>query len=77
MQYSRATKLIRDNLDKMHVMADALMKYETIDSKQIDEIMEGKIPSAPESWTDDDNSDTKDGGSAASKESSATTTPAS
>ena len=76
VQYSRATKLIRDNLDKMHIMADALMKYETIDAKQIDEIMEGKIPSAPESWTDDDNSDTK-GGSAASKESSATTTPAS
>jgi cell division protease FtsH len=76
MQYSRATKLIRDNLDKMHIIADALMKYETIDAKQIDEIMEGKIPSAPESWTDDDNSDTK-GGSAASKESSATTTPAS
>ena len=76
VQYSRATKLIRDNLDKIHVMADALMKYETIDAKQIDEIMEGKIPSAPESWTDDDNSDTK-GGSAASKESSATTTPAS
>ena len=76
LQYARATKLIRDNLDKMHVMADALMKYETIDAKQIDEIMEGKTPSAPESWTDDDNSDTK-GGSAASKESSATTTPAS
>ena len=77
LQYARATKLIRDNLDKMHVMADALMKYETIDAKQIDEIMEGKIPSAPESWTDDDNSDTKDGGSAAAKESPATTTPAS
>jgi cell division protease FtsH len=61
----------------MHVMADALMKYETIDAKQIDEIMEGKIPSAPESWTDDDNSDTKNGGSAAAKESPATTTPAS
>ena len=59
IQYKRATKLIKDNLDKMHVMADALMKYETIDAKQIDEIMEGKIPSAPESWTDDDNSDTK------------------
>ena len=31
-QYSRATKLIKDNMDKMHLMADALMKYETIDS---------------------------------------------
>ena len=52
MQYSRATKLIRDNLDKMHVMADVLMKYETIDSKQIDEIMEGRKPSPPADWTD-------------------------
>ena len=46
-QYSRATKLIKDNMDKMHLMADALMKYETIDSGQIDEIMDGKTPSAP------------------------------
>jgi len=35
-QYERATKLIKDNLDKMHLMADALMKYETIDVEQID-----------------------------------------
>jgi cell division protease FtsH len=77
IQYKRATKLIKDNLDKMHVMADALMKYETIDAKQIDEIMEGKTPSAPESWTDDDNSDTKNNGSTTTKESSTTTTPAS
>ena len=27
-------------------MADALMKYETIDSDQIDQIMEGKVPDA-------------------------------
>ena len=31
-QYSRATKLIKDNMDKMHLMADALMKYENIDT---------------------------------------------
>jgi cell division protease FtsH len=68
-QYSRATKLIKDNMDKMHLMADALMKYETIDSSQIDEIMEGKIPSAPESWSDDDdNSNTSGGVSSSSKE---------
>ena len=78
IQYKRATKLIKDNIDKMHIMADALMKYETIDAKQIDEIMDGKVPSAPESWNDDENSDTKDGGSSsAAKESPATTTPAS
>jgi cell division protease FtsH len=77
IQYKRATQLIKDNLDKMHIMADALMKYETIDAKQIDEIMEGKTPSAPESWTDDDNSDTKGSSSTTTKESSTTTTPAS
>ena len=55
-QYTRATKLIKDNLDKMHLMADALMKYETIDTEQIDQIMEGKIPDAPDSWSDDDTS---------------------
>ena len=54
-QYERATKLIKDNLDKMHLMADALMKYETIDVEQIDQIMDGKVPDAPESWSDDDN----------------------
>ena len=54
-QYERATKLINDNLDKMHLMADALMKYETIDVAQIDQIMDGKVPDAPDSWSDDDN----------------------
>ncbi len=79
VQYRRATKLIKDNMDKMHIMADALMKYETIDVKQIDEIMDGKIPSAPESWSDDDNSDTKDGGgpSTAKPKDSPATTPVS
>ena len=54
-QYQRATKLIKDNLEKMHLMADALMKYETIDVEQIDQIMDGKVPDAPDSWSDDDN----------------------
>jgi len=59
-QYSRAKKLIKDNIDKMHTMADALMKWETIDSKQIDDIMNGKEPKPPESWSDDDSSDSGD-----------------
>ena len=36
------------------MMADALMKYETIDSSQIDAIMEGKEPGPPEDWSDDE-----------------------
>lgn len=35
------------------MMADALMKYETIDVGQIDSIMEGKIPDPPKDWTDE------------------------
>jgi len=54
-QYQRATKLVKDNVEKMHLMADALMKYETIDVEQIDQIMDGKVPDAPDSWSDDDN----------------------
>ena len=68
-QYTRATKLIKDNLDKMHLMADALMKYETIDVEQIDQIMEGKVPDAPDSWSDDDNSSSGKPSDVASKDS--------
>jgi len=39
--YSKAKKLLNDNLEKLHVMADALLKYETIDADQIDDIMAG------------------------------------
>jgi cell division protease FtsH len=50
--YERADRLLRENMDKMHLMADALMKYETIDRLQIDDIMEGKVPRPPENWED-------------------------
>ena len=75
-QYTRATKLINDNLDKMHLMADALMKYETIDVEQIDQIMDGKVPDAPDSWSDDDNSSSGQSSDVSSKE-SPSTSPAS
>ena len=51
--YKRATELLEANLDKLHMMADALIKYETIDSGQIDSIMEGKEPGPPADWGDD------------------------
>ena len=47
-----ATDLVAANRDKLEVMTDALMKYETIDSVQIDQIMEGKIPDPPKDWDD-------------------------
>ncbi len=46
-QYARARKLIEDNADKMHAMANALLELETIDADQIQDIMDGKPPRAP------------------------------
>ncbi len=50
--YQRAEELLKAHMDTMHLMADALMKYETIDASQIDSIMEGKMPDPPADWTD-------------------------
>ncbi len=55
--YARAEKILKKNIDKLHMMADALMKYETIDSDQIGDIMAGKQPRDPEGWDDDDHGD--------------------
>jgi cell division protease FtsH len=46
--YQRAEQLLRDNFDKLHAMAEALIKYETIDSEQMDDIMAGRPPREPE-----------------------------
>jgi cell division protease FtsH len=60
--YQRSVDILKENEDKLHVMADALMKYETIDSSQIDSIMEGKVPGPPKDWTDDESSSSGTGG---------------
>ncbi len=51
--YDRAEAILKDNMDKLHAMADALMKFETIDSEQIADIMEGRDPRPPTGWGDD------------------------
>ncbi|MDX9741231.1 MAG: ATP-dependent zinc metalloprotease FtsH [Gammaproteobacteria bacterium] len=48
--YQRAVDLLTQNIDKLHMMSDALMKYETIDAHQIDDIMEGREPRPPRDW---------------------------
>jgi cell division protease FtsH len=53
--YKDAESILQKNIDKLHIMSDALMKFETIGESQIAEIMEGKDPSPPEDW--DDNAD--------------------
>jgi cell division protease FtsH len=51
--YARAENILKTNMDKLHLMAEALIKYETIDSGQIDDIMEGRTPRPPSGWDDD------------------------
>ena len=50
--YDRAKKLLEDNEDILHTMAKALMKYETLDKYQIDDLMKRKEVRAPEGWDD-------------------------
>ncbi|MEO6696432.1 MAG: ATP-dependent metalloprotease, partial [Gammaproteobacteria bacterium] len=46
--YKRATQILNDNIGKLHLMAEALIKYETIDSLQIGDIMAGRPPRPPQ-----------------------------
>ncbi|MBH9336480.1 ATP-dependent zinc metalloprotease FtsH [Pseudomonas aeruginosa] len=48
--YGTAKRLLDENRDKLARMADALMKYETIDSDQSDDIMAGRGPREPRDW---------------------------
>jgi cell division protease FtsH len=49
--YARTKQLLTENIDKLHLMADALLQYETIDAHQIDEIMAGRVPGPPADWS--------------------------
>jgi cell division protease FtsH len=54
--YKRAETILQENIDILHKMAEALMKWETIDKTQIDDLMAGKDPKPPK---DDDDLPTK------------------
>ncbi|TWC40251.1 membrane protease FtsH catalytic subunit [Pseudomonas sp. SJZ079] len=48
--YATAKRLLAENRDKLDAMAEALMKYETIDADMIDDIMNGRPPREPRDW---------------------------
>ena len=50
--YQRARKILEENIDILHAMAEALMKYETIDSDQIDDLMARRDVRPPDDWQD-------------------------
>ena len=64
-QYNRAKNILEDSRDKVEVMTQCLMEWETIDSNQIGEIMQGKPPTppadmpAPKSQNNDDKPEDK------------------
>ena len=55
--YERAENILKDHMDVLHAMTDALMKYETIDAHQIDALMAGESVPAPKDWIDLDDDD--------------------
>jgi len=54
--YQRAKSILEEHEKKLHVMAQALMMYETIDDSQVKDIMDGREPKPPEDWDDSDDS---------------------
>ena len=48
--FERAKTILSEKLDILHLMAESLIKYETIDSNQLKEIMTGKEPTPPSDW---------------------------
>ncbi len=54
--YKRAKQILNDNMAVLHKMADALIKYETIDSDQINELIVGKEASPPKGWEEEGDS---------------------
>jgi cell division protease FtsH len=48
--FGSARRILTDNREKLDAMAAALMKYETIDEGQLQDIMAGRTPRAPSDW---------------------------
>ncbi|NHI00348.1 ATP-dependent zinc metalloprotease FtsH [Oceanimonas sp. MB9] len=51
--FNRAKQILNDNIDILHAMKDALMKYETIDARQIDDLMARRDVRPPADWKDE------------------------
>jgi cell division protease FtsH len=58
--YARARQLLNENMDILHTMKDALMKYETIDAPQIDDLMNRREVRPPAGWEESNSSNNSD-----------------
>ena len=70
INYERAKKILEENIDKLHEMAKALVKFETIEHSQIKDIMDGREPRPPADW--DDTTDSSPGKGAPTTDAEAT-----
>ena len=50
--YQRAEKILKEYLAQLHIMAEALIKYETISMDQIEDVMAGRTVREPKGWAD-------------------------
>src|SRR3990167_922807 len=71
--YQRAEKILKENIDKLHTMAVALIKYETITQDQIQDVMAGRTVHEPPGWRNTKDSST--GSKQQSQEESQKATP--
>ena len=70
--YQRAKIILQEHRSKLDMMAEALMKYETIDTEQVKDIMSGRVPRPPEGWEDSGTSGKSGGGDDRSQDSKGT-----
>ncbi len=66
--YKRANKILTENIDILHAMKDALMKYETIDADQVDDLMARRQVREPKDWKSDDDDKRSSGEAESNKE---------
>lgn len=59
--YAQANQILHDNRDILDAMAEALMKFETIDSGQLDQLLAREEVSPPEDWDENDTGNTSNG----------------
>ncbi|MCO6523547.1 MAG: ATP-dependent zinc metalloprotease FtsH [Candidatus Schmidhempelia sp.] len=66
--YNRAKTILTENIDILHAMKDALMKYETIDAMQVAQLMARQPVTPPSDWTQKDEQAVKQAAAVANKQ---------
>lgn len=74
--HDRARSILQEQDRQLHLMAEALMTYETIDARQIDQIMDGNEPDPPSGWNDPPPPDDPKSGDEASDDGEVSGSPA-